>query len=241
MLKFETFIFKNGKALDLYSKDGEKTNKGKDIYVDARQTAGVLGVKYESLTRFLRRVAKQRTPDKLSGVGVKPVVNKGVNTIRLISFLQFNACCFVLYKGDGEAIAQELTDALAVYMTDAPTYERTQAILDGTAFKDETLKHPQPYNSNLITRRFGGLKQTTSLLTNKGWLVKTSAGYIASPIAIDAGLMVYNDSFQRSFAENVTGRVARVPFITPKGFELLLKESATKIDNQPLFANLEKD
>ena len=113
MNKFETFIFKNGKTLDLYSKDGKRTNKGKDIYVDARQTAGVLGVKYESLTRFLRRVAKQRTPDKLSGVGGKPVVNKGVNTIRLISLLQFNACCFVLYKGDGEAIAQELTDALA--------------------------------------------------------------------------------------------------------------------------------
>ena len=98
MIKFETFIFKNGKTLDLYSKDGKRTNKGKDIYVDARQTADVLTVKafrvkewaarnniafcdkldasVESRRFRLSNVSKKKTPDNLSGVGVKPVVNK---------------------------------------------------------------------------------------------------------------------------------------------------------------------
>ena len=123
-------------------------------------------------------------------------------------------------------------------MTDAPTYERTQAILDGTAFKEETLKHPQPYNSNLITRRFGGQRQTLAILVLVGWLVKTSAGYTATPFAIDAGYMVNDDSFQRSFAENVTGRKSRVPLITPAGLETLLQLkqlSAPNIDYLPLF------
>ena len=115
MIKFETFIFKNGKALGLYSKDGKRTNKGKDIYVDARQTADVLTVKAFRVKEWAAR-NNIAICDKLDASVEKAGFRK---TRFFMNVHDFNACCYAMQKGDGRAIAQELTDALAVYMTDA--------------------------------------------------------------------------------------------------------------------------
>ena len=226
MLKFETFIFKNGKALDLYSKDGARVNKPSLIFVTRKQTADVLSVKPLTLNRWLQR---QENCDNLSQ-------NEGRGAENLVNYFTFIKASFSLYKGDGRAIAQELTDALAVYMTDANVYHQTNAIVDGNdpAVKQETFKHPQPYNSNLVTAIFGGQNKTRALLVERGWIVKTPRGYVATRAAIDSGFMTYQVDYQRAFEDSVTGRRAWVAMITPEGIEAL-KNDECQVDNTPLF------
>ena len=230
MKKFETFIFKNGKALDLYSKDGKRTNKASEIFVSSFNVARLLDVENKRVGEWLKNnEAKVENFDFriLDGNRIK---NNYLNQV------DFCACCYAFRKGDGRAIAQELTDALAVYMTDANVYHQTNAIVDGNdpAVKQETFKHPQPYNSNLVTAIFGGQNKTRALLVEREWIVKTPRGYVATRAAIDSGFMTYQVDYQRAFEDSVTGRRAWVAMITPEGIEAL-KNDECQVDNTPLF------
>ena len=111
MNKFETFIFKNGKALDLYTVDGGKPKSSADIFVNSKQAREIIGAEKRAYNKWLA--------DNRTGNNLFPVQNRGKLTVNVINYFTFIKTCFNLYKGDGEAIAQELTDALAVYMTDA--------------------------------------------------------------------------------------------------------------------------
>ena len=110
MIKFETFIFKNGKALDLYTVDGGKPKTSADIYVNSKQAREIIGAEKRAWNKWLS--------DNFKGNNLFPL-NRGKHAENLVNYFTFIKACFNQYKGDGEAIAQELTDALAVYMTDA--------------------------------------------------------------------------------------------------------------------------
>ena len=113
-------------------RDNEAKNEKFDFQIlDGKQVAGLLGVEYKSLRQFIYR-SFYRNVDKLSTREGKSPKYKSYD---FITYRQFVTTCYGMTSQQyAMEILDELDDALAVYMTDAPTYERVNAVLTRNAY-----------------------------------------------------------------------------------------------------------